>query len=212
MLYPITDETALYMLRGSGTVGLGGEAVAQIGEGDVVAYPSGVLRGERDATVVLWKVVGTKPLAEVTPKVVRASEAGIRQLAYWPGQDGKRVVVTTPEAFAAAPPGAIKLEIKNYDFDGNAVGVTKNYKGGPTNKTTGQRDGLLYITSGKMRFFQDDVDVVVGPGDAVREAAGRYHNWIRLEDSSFVGIGTAPLATVTVENPNDYAGTARPSK
>ncbi|MDE0799570.1 MAG: hypothetical protein OSB02_02385 [Rhodospirillaceae bacterium] len=55
-----------------------------------------------------------------------------------------------------------------------------------------------------MRFFQDDIDVIAGPGDAIRETAGRFHNWIRMEDSSLVGISTAPAAPLETDAPSDY--------
>ena len=103
-----------------------------------------------------------------------------------------------------APANAIRLDMKNYQFDGNSLVVTRNYKSDPTNKTRGDRDGLLYITSGKMRFFQDDIDVIAGPGDAIRETTGRFHNWNRMEDSSLIGISTAPAAPLETDAPSDY--------
>ena len=136
--------------------------------------------------------------------MVRAEDASFMQLGYWNDPEGNRVVATTAEGLLEAPPSAIRLDLNNYQFDGNRVSVTKNYKGGPTNKNRGNLDALIYVTSGKMRFFQDDVDVTVGPGDAIREIAGRYHNWIRLEDSSFVAISTAPIAPLAQESPSDY--------
>ncbi len=203
MLHAITEESALYVLSGEGSVEIAGERVP-IRQGDVVGHPTGALRGDGDAVIVAWKVTGTKPRDDSGPSIMRAADAEVRHLGYWPGPDGKRVVVTTADGVRNAPPPAIRLEIKSYPVDGNSVAVTKNYKGGPTNKSTGDRDGLLYITSGKMRFFQDDIDVLAGPGDAVRETAGRYHNWIRLEDSSFVGISTTPEGSVNVDKPTDY--------
>lgn len=203
MLHAITEESALYVLEGEGSVDVAGERVP-IKQGDVVSYPSGALRGKADAVIVAWRVTGTTSKDESRPMVIKSSDATLRQLGYWPGPDGQRVVVTTAEDLRNAPPNAIRLEMKSYSFDGNSVTVTKNYRGGPTNKSTGERDGLLYITSGKMRFFQDDIDVIAGPGDAIRETAGRYHNWIRLEDSSFVGIGTSPATPIKVDKPTDY--------
>ncbi len=203
MLHAITVETTLYMLKGEGTVDVAGEAV-RIGESDVVSYPSGTLRGDGDATVILWHVTGTNINERAKAMVVRAADSSFMQLGYWDGPDGNRIIATTAEDLKNAPANAIRLDMNSYELDGNTVGVTKNYKGGPTNKTRGDRDALLYIRSGKMRFFQDDVDVIAGPGDAIRESAGHYHNWIRLEDSSFIAIGTAPVVPLAPDAPSDY--------
>ena len=203
MLHAITVETALYMLKGEGTVDVAGDTV-RISKGDVVSYPSGTLRGDGDATVILWHVTGTKINEQAKAMVVRKEDTSFMQLGYWNGPDGNRIIATTAEELKNAPTDAIRLDMNSYELDGNTFGVTKNYKGGPTNKTRGDRDALLYITSGKMRFFQDDVDIIAGPGDAIREIAGRYHNWIRLEDSSFVAIGTAPVVPLAPDAPSDY--------
>ncbi len=201
MRHALTDETTLYMLKGEGQVEVAGKVVS-IKEKDVVSHPSGTLRGDGDATVVLWVVTGTKNNAK--PMVVRAADTTFGQMGYWYKPDGERVLVTTAEELKDAPANAIRLDMTNYAFDGNGLVVTKNYKSGPTNKTRGDRDALLYIVSGQMNFFQDDIDVIAGPGDAIRETAGRYHNWIRLEDSSFLGIGTAPLVALEPDAQSDY--------
>ena len=203
MIHVLTDETTLYMMKGAGSVEVAGETVP-IHKGDAVSYPSGTLRGGDDATVVLWTVTGTDSEGEPMPKVVRSADTTFSQFGYWPGPDGDRILVTTAEELKDAPANAIRLDMTNYTFDDNGLVVTENYKSGPTNKTRGDRDALLYITSGKMRFFQDDIDVIAGPGDAIRETAGRYHNWIRMEDSSFLGIGTKPLAPLAADAPSDY--------
>lgn len=210
MTHPITDETTLYMLAGSGTVEVAGKTTS-LNQGDVVSYPSGTLRGEGDATVVLWVVKGTKNREDTQAMVVRSADTTYAQLGYWTGDDGNRVIVTTAEELKDAPARAIRLDMTSYPFDGNSLVVTKNYKSVPTNRTRGDRDALLYITSGKMHFFQYEdltadayIDVIAEPGDAIRETAGKYHNWIRLEDSSFLGIGTAPVSTVELDTPSDY--------
>ena len=212
MTHPITDETTLYMLKGEATVQVAGETVS-ITQGDAVSYPSGTLRGDGDGTAVLWIVTGNDIDGEAKPKVVRSADTTFAQMGYWPNPDGGgRILVTTAEALKDAPAYAVRLDMTNYAFDDNGLVVTKNYKSGPTNKSSGDRDALLYITSGKMRWFQDGIDVIAGhgidviavPGDAIRETAGRYHNWIRMEDSSFLGIGTAPLAPLDADAPSDY--------
>lgn len=201
MRHALTDETTLYMLKGEGQVEVAGDTLS-IKEKDVVSYPSGTLRGDGDATVVLWVVTGTKDDAK--PMVVRSADTTFGQMGYWYKPDGERVLVMTAEELKDAPANAIRLDMTNYAFDGNGLVVTKNYKSGPTNKSRSDRDALLYIVSGKMNFFQEDIDVIAGPGDAIRETAGRYHNWIRLEDSSFLGIGTAPLVALEADAPSDY--------
>ena len=198
MLHAITVETALYMLKGSGTVEVAGETV-QIGEGDVVSYPSGALRGDGDATVILWHVTGTKINETAKAMVVRAKDVPMSHSAQWPGPDGKMVRARTAEDLEKAPGDAIRLDLWRYVFDGNSVRVTKNYKGGPTSKTTSSMDALIYVTSGKLHFFQGDEDVIAGPGDAIREIAGHYHNWIRLEDSSFVATSSMPVVPYVVD-------------
>ncbi len=203
MLHAITVENQLYMMKGTGTVEVAGETVS-VGEGDVVSYPSGTLRGDGDSTVILWTVTGTKINQDAKAMVVRAADAPMSYMAYWGGPDGERVVVATPEDLENTPDDAIRLDIKSYAFDGNTVGVIKTYRGGPTNEATGDRDGLLYITSGKARFVEEEVEVIVGPGDAIRETAGKYHYWIRLEDSSFISTGTAPVVPVELDTISGY--------
>lgn len=191
MLHAITVETAIYMLKGSGTVDVAGQNV-QINEGDLVSYPSGVLQGTGDATVIAWTVTGNL-INEASPaKLVRSTDAKMSASAEW-DQGGKRVRGRTPEELAKAPANAIRLEIQRYDFPGNSVRVTKNYKGGPTSPTTGDQDALIYVVSGKLNFFQDGKDVIALPGDAVREIAGATHHWIRLEDSSFIATSSLPI-------------------
>jgi len=204
MIHVLTDETTLYMLKGEGTVEVAGETVS-INQGDAVSYPSGTLRGDGDGTAILWVVTGNDIEGEPKPKVVRSVDTTFAQMGYWPNPDGgDRILVTTAEELKDAPAHAIRLDMRNYAFDDNGLVVTKNYKSGPTNKSRGNRDALLYIASGKMRWFQDDIDVTAVPGDAIRETAGRYHNWIRMEDSSFIGIGTAPAAPLEPEAASDY--------
>lgn len=202
--HPITDETTLYMFNGEATVEVDGETVS-INQGDAVSYPSGTLRSDGDGTAVLWIVTGTDIDGEPKPKLVRSADTTFFQMGYWPNPNGgDRILVTTAEDLKDAPAHAVRLDMTNYAFDDNGLVVTKNYKSGPTNKSRGDRDALLYIASGKMRWFQDDIDVIAVPGDAIRETAGRYHNWIRMEDSSFLGIGTAPLAPLDADAPSDY--------
>ncbi len=198
MLHAITVETALYMLKGEGTVEVAGETV-HIGEGDVVSYPSGALRGDGDATVILWHVTGTKINETAKAMVVRKADVQMSHSAQWPGPDGKMVRARAEEDLANAPADAVRLDLWRYVFDGNSVRVTKNYKGGPTARNTTTMDALIYVTSGKLHFFEEDADVIAGPGDAIREITGHYHNWIRLEDSSFIATSSMPVVPYVAE-------------
>ncbi|MBT5239301.1 MAG: hypothetical protein HN793_07820 [Rhodospirillaceae bacterium] len=198
MMHAITVETAIYMLEGSGTVEVAGEKVV-LNEGDLASHPSGTLRGDGDATVIAWTVTGSNINEAVKAMVVRGSDVPISHSAQWPGPDGKMERARTSDALENAPSDAIRLDLKRYIFDGNSVRVTKNYKGGPTSKATSSMDALIYVTSGRLHFFQDDLDVIAGPGDAIREIAGHYHNWIRLEDSSFLATSSLPVVPMSTD-------------
>ncbi|MGY8962344.1 MAG: cupin domain-containing protein [Rhodospirillales bacterium] len=195
MMHAITVETAIYMLKGSGTVEVAGETVT-LNEGDLASYPSGTLRGDGDSTVIAWTVTGSKINEVAEAMVVRGIDVPVTHSAQWPGPDGKMVRARTSEALWEAPGDAIRLDLKRYMFDGNSVRTTINYKGGPTSKVTSSMDALIYITSGKLHFFQDDLNFVAGAGDAIREISGHYHNWIRLEDSSFIATSSLPVAPI----------------
>jgi len=70
-------------------------------------------------------------------------------------------------------------------FDGNSIRVAKNYKGGPTSPASGGLDALIYITSGKMKFYQDGKEAEVAPATQSRDR--RRGNTIGTAgDSSFV--------------------------
>lgn len=195
MIHMITSETALYMIKGSGTVGVAGQDVA-INEKDLVSYPSGVLRGTGDATVILWTVTGTKLNEAAKSKLVRFADSIVVNSAEW-DENGKRVRGRTPEELAKAPANAIRLKINRYDFDGNSVRVTLNYKGGPTTPVSGSpTDSLIYVVAGKLQHFQDGHDFIAMPGDALREPAGSTNHWIRLEDSSFIATSSQPVKPV----------------
>ena len=198
MMHAITVETAIYMLKGTGTVEVAGKTVV-LNEGDLASYPSGTLRGDGDATVIAWTVTGSKINEAAKAMVVRSADVPVSHSAQWPGPDGKVVRARAPEALKEAPDDAIRLDLWRYTFDGNSVRVTKNYKGGPTSKATGSLDALIYVTLSKLHFFQDDLDFIAGPGDAIREIAGHYHNWIRLEESSFVATSSMPVVPYVAE-------------
>ena len=191
MIHMISVETALFVLKGSGTVEVAGKTV-EINEGDVVSYPSGVLRGTGDATIIAWTTTGTVNNEAAKATVVRAADAPSTDSAEW-DEGGKRVRANTPEALAKAPADAIRLNVKRYNFDGNSVRVARNKKGGPTSPTSGTQDNLIYVASGHLRFFHDDKAVEAVPGDALREVAGSTHHWYRIEDSMFIATSSMPV-------------------
>jgi quercetin dioxygenase-like cupin family protein len=191
MIHAITSETAIFMLRGSGSVGVAG-ATVNLDAGDAVSYPSGVLRGSGPATVIAWTVTGTLNNEAARARVVRRADAVVTDTAEW-DQGGKRISARTATELAAAPPDAIRLSVSRYEFPGNSVRVARNFKGGPTSPKSSELDALIYITSGHMKFTQDGREVEVVPGDAIREIAGASHFWYRLEDSSFVATSSLPV-------------------
>ena len=193
VLHMITMENEIFVLKGTVTVDVAGQNVT-LNAGDAAYYPSGVMRGKGDATILSWNVTGTVPATAAKAQVVRAKEAPTSTSAEWDGPDGKRVKANKPEELKKMPKNAIKLAVTRYTFDGNSVRVAKNYKGGPTSPASGGLDALIYVTSGKLKFFQDGKEADVVPGDAIREIAGARHYWNRLEDSSFVATSSLPIA------------------
>jgi quercetin dioxygenase-like cupin family protein len=195
MIHQVTSETALFMLEGSGTVGVAGRDVG-IGAGDAVNFPSGVLRGAGDATVILWTVTGTRNNEDSKSMVVRAADAPVTESAEW-DEDGRRVAARTPAELAKAPADAIRLAVRRYEFPGNSVRFARSFKGGPTSPKTGELDSLIYVISGDLRFTQGGHEVHAVPGDAVREIAGENHYWYRVADSAFVAISSLPMVPIT---------------
>lgn len=192
VLHMITMENEIFVLKGTVTVDVGGQNVT-LNAGDAAYYPSGVMRGKGDATILAWNVTGTVPATQAKAQVVRAKDASTSQSAEWDGPDGKRVRANKPEELKKMPKNAIKLAVTRYTFDGNSVRVAKNFKGGPTSPASGGLDALIYVTSGKLKFYQDGKEFDAVPGDAIREIAGARHYWNRLEDSSFVATSSLPV-------------------
>jgi quercetin dioxygenase-like cupin family protein len=192
VLHAITMETQLFMLGGSATVEVAGKT-EQLKAGDAVNYPSGVLRGSGDATVLLWNVTGTANAEASKALLIRARDAKTTDSAEWDA-NGKRVRASTKAELAKAPKDAIRLSVTRYPFEGNSIRVAHSKKGGPTSPATAGMDALIYVTGGKLRFFHNDQPTEAVPGDALREVAGDKHYWYRIEDSSFVAISSLPVA------------------
>lgn len=189
--HQITAENAMYVMKGSVTIEVGGKPV-ELKEGDAVGYPSGIVRGKGDATLVVWTVTGTALNEASKTTVVHKKDAKIGKSAEW-DEGGKRVRANTPEALKKAPKDAIRLQVDRYEIPGNSIRVAHNYKGGPTSDAGGPIDALILITSGHLTYFEDGKPFDAYPGDAIREAGGHKNHWIRHEDSSFLAISTQPI-------------------
>ena len=176
VLHPITDETLLYVLEGAATVGVGRETVA-LTAGDVISFPSGVLRNDgsaSDATIITWTAPSLT--GESTPthvKWIDVEEGGF---------------------------GPIKL--RRYQFPGNSVRAVKLAAGGSTNPNSAKTDSLIYVTGGPMTFHQNGRSFVVNEGDFIREIAGAQHNWTIQADSGFVTTSGLPLEMAGI-NPDE---------
>ena len=167
VVHAISDETELFVLKGSVKVDVGGKSV-ELKENDMISLPKGVVHGAGDATLVTWTVGSL--IDGPTQKVVRAAEAGTMKV---PSE-------TTP------------LTIHRYDFPGNSVRWAVQGKGGSTGKTSAKTDSLIYMTSGHMRLHEGAEVVDVVAGDFVWEETGQEHFWDQLEDSSFVTTSGIP--------------------
>ncbi len=176
VLHPITDETLLYVLEGSATVGVG-RRTTTLTAGDVVSFPSGALRNAgaaSDATIVTWTAPSLT--GENTPthvKWIDVEEGGF---------------------------GPIKL--RRYQFPGNSVRAVKLAAGGSTNPNSAATDSLIYVTGGPMTFHQNGQSFVVNEGDFIREIAGLEHNWTIQSDSGFVTTSGKPLDMASI-NPDE---------
>ncbi len=191
VLHMITAENAMYVLKGSVTIDVGGKPV-EIKEGDAVGYPSGIMRGKGDATVVVWTVTGTVLNEAAKTTVVRKKDAKIGKSAEWE-EGGKRVRANTPEGLKKMPKDAIRLQVDRFEIPGNSIRLAHNYKGGPTSGGRGPIDALILVTSGHLTYFEDGKPYDAWPGDAIRESAGHENKWNRIEDSSFLAISTQPI-------------------
>ena len=175
VLHQITTETLLYVVKGSATVGVGGEIV-QLAAGDVVNLPSGALRSvarkAEDTTIVLY-TVRSKPDAKAV--VVRGKDTPSTPLTAGPkaGVDGAKVAV------------------QRYVFDGNSVRVATLTGPGRTGDALPPADALIYLLSGRMEITIGDETKVVQAGDALCETQGVPTHWNVLDKSSFLATNGA---------------------
>jgi len=186
LVHQITFETELYLLQGSGTVGVGDKQEAIVA-GDAVFLPSGVLRNPNpteDTIVALFTVSNTAD----NPKsmIVRGAELDSMLIAQYM-RDGEAKTAVKEEDLEAAPEDAGRFLLTRYAFDGNSIRRANLFKGGKTTPTTNSNsDILIYITKGRMRRIEDGVTYDVSAGDAIREEYGKSGYWELLEESEFL--------------------------
>ncbi len=209
VFHKVGDETAMRIMKGTAEVEVDGKKVA-LKEGDVVQSPKGVVRSAgqpEDATILLWKVTGTQP--NPPTKVYSFATDAVTSVSKEWDQDGKHVRASKPEELAAAPKDALELTIRRFNLDGNSVRAVHSTKG-VTSVSSGRIDALLYVVRGHATFVEDDKEYPVGPGDAIREAAGASHYWKRSEPHfEFVSTSMAPLTSGPAKIPDGVREDAR---
>ena len=209
VFHKVGDESALRVMKGTAEVEIDGKKVI-VKEGDVVQSPKGVVRSAgaaEDTTILLWNVTGTQP-SPPTKVYSFATDAVTSVSKEW-DQDGKHMRAAKPEDLAAAPKDALELTIRRFNLDGNSVRAVHSTKG-VTGVASGKIDALLYVVRGHATFVEDDKEYPVGPGDAVREAAGAKHYWKRDEPHfEFVSTSTNPLTGGPAKLPDGVREDAR---
>jgi len=171
LLHAVTDETEIYVLRGSVKVNVGG-TVESLKAGDVVSHPSGVLRAgdvAEDTTLVTWNVGPVSSDAPV-PTVVRG------------------------EAVKEGGPAGVLL-LKRYEFPGNSVRVATMAAGSRNGPASAKTDSLMYFKDGHVQFTEGDEVYDVHAGDFLWEQAGQTHRWEHLDGGSFVTTSALPQDT-----------------
>ena len=173
VLHPITDETILYVQRGTATVGVG-DATVTLAAGDVASFPSGALRNAgaaADATIVTWNAPSLT--GEDTPTHVPGASVELRDLGF--------------------------LGLKRYTFPGNSVRVAIQRAGLNSDPVTGRTDSLIYVTGGPMGFTENGQAFTVSEGDFIREIAGLEHFWNVETESEFVTTSGKPLELEAID-------------
>lgn len=186
LVHQITFETELFLLQGSGTVGVGNKQESIVA-GDAVFLPSGVLRNPNpteDTIVALFTVSTTAD----NPKsmVVRGAELESMLIAQYM-RNGEAKTAVKEDDVNEAPEDAGRFSLKRYVFDGNSIRKANLFKGGKTTPATNSNsDIIIYITKGRMRRIEDGVTYEVSAGDAIREEYGKSGYWELLEESEFL--------------------------
>lgn len=186
LVHQITFETQLFLLQGSGSVGVGDQE-EQIVAGDAVFLPSGVLRNPNpteDTVVALFVVNNTAE--NPRSMVVRGADLSSTLIAQYM-RDGEARTAVKEEDLEAAPADAGRFLLTRYAFDGNSIRKANLFKGGKTTPATNSNsDILIYLTKGRMRRIEDGVTYEVAAGDAIREEFGKTGYWELLEESEFL--------------------------
>jgi len=193
VLYPISRETELFVLKGSVQAMVGSETVV-LKAGDVASQPRGTLRSvgaAEDTTIVTWDVTSLD--GKIAPAVVRAKDA--KTVPSWQWQaDGKTMRAATFEETKKAPDDAVKLTVTRYEFPGNSIRVANMEPAvHPTAPAQVPTDSLIYLTSGHVRFHEGGETAELHGGDFIREDASQSHVWEHLEKSSFVTTSALPV-------------------
>lgn len=186
LVHQITFETELFLLQGSGTVGVGSTQEAIVA-GDAVFLPSGVLRNPsptEDTVVALFTVSNTAESPE--SMLVRGADLESMLIAQYI-RDGESKTAVKEQDLKDAPEDAGRFLLTRYSFDGNSIRKANLFKGGKTTPATNSNtDILIYISKGRMRRFEDGKEYVVEAGDAIREEFGKTGYWELLEESEFL--------------------------
>jgi quercetin dioxygenase-like cupin family protein len=174
VLHPITDETIVYVLKGSVDANVDGKPVTLV-TGDVASLPKGALsdpgKKKSDAVVVAWTAASLTPGA--TPAVVRAADT--------------------------APAKMGLMGLARYTFPGNSVRAVTQAPGFKTEPNSAKTDSLIYVTTGGMRFFQDGQTFDVKAGDFIREVAGLQHHWDVSQEAGFVTTSALPIGSGPID-------------
>ncbi len=176
VLHQITNETTLMVLKGSAEVGVAG-VPTKIAAGDVVSYPSGVLRSikrkNEDTTVVLWTLGST----EKAPKSMVVRGKALKESAPPPPKPGSSVTFS-----------------KRYTFEGNSIRQNRVKGPGKSNPALPRRDVLVYIASGSGKLTVGDETKAVVAGDAAREEGFKSTNWELDGELVFIAIDAVAAA------------------
>jgi quercetin dioxygenase-like cupin family protein len=160
--HAITDETAIYVIKGS-IKAMVGNTTAVLRAGDVASRASGVLQAgdvAEDTSIVTWTAgpVSTEP---PIPTVVRADATT---------NTGSPVLVI----------------IKRYIFPGNSVRHATMTAGAKQPPNTGPADNYMYFLAGHVEFTQGGETYQVRAGDFLRQESGTLHHWDQKDGAVFV--------------------------
>ncbi len=179
VLHQVTSEKALYVVKGSAIVDVGGVAT-EIAAGDVVSLPSGVLRSRlgraEDTTIVAF--------------TMRDSAADPRAVVLR-GRDAKSTTIAAGNDKAGV--GGTRVSLRRHPFNGNSIRVVRLDGAGRTAPVTPPVDALIYMLDGPVQITIGDEVKTVTAGDAVREEAGKPTWWDVPKRGAFIATNGPPL-------------------